>query len=146
MSKLLKYVVATVLFLPLVAWANLNADETKSSAVESKNLIFVSGQRTGLMEVPDDGKALREAFDKIREIAKKNNATMDDVVQMTVFLADPTNDYPRLRGIVSEYFTNPGDIARSVVGVSRIPDNDSVNFSINRRVEIDAVIAVKKTK
>lgn len=96
------------------------------------------------MKVPDhDGKALREAFDRIRDIAKKNNATMDDVVQLTIYLADPANDYPRLRGIVPEYFTNPSDIARSVVEVSRIPDNNDTNFRINRRVEIDAVIAIK---
>jgi enamine deaminase RidA (YjgF/YER057c/UK114 family) len=96
------------------------------------------------MEVADkNGKSLREAFDKIREIANKNNATMDDIVKITIYLADPASDYPHLRSIVSEYFTNPSDIARSVVGVSRIPDNDSVNFDINRRVEIDAVIVVK---
>ncbi len=144
MIKLSKYIAAIALFLPFIAWANLTVDKPISSAVEQK-LIFVSGQRTGSIEVPDDnGKAIREAFDKIRDLAKKNNATMDDVIQMTIYLADVTNDYPRLRSIVAEYFTNPSDIARSVVGVSRIPDNDSVNFSINRRVEISAVIAVKK--
>lgn len=138
MNKLLKYTTIIALFLPFNAWS------ASSSVQASKSLLFVSGQRTGLMEVPDDtGKALREALDKVRDIAKKNNATMDDVKQMTIFLADPANDYPRLRGIVPEYFKNPGNIARSVVGVSRIPDNDGTNFNINRRVEIDAVITVK---
>lgn len=71
MRKLLKCVAATTLFLPFVTFANVNSGQIKSTGVESKNLIFVSGQRAGLMEVADDGKALREAFDKIRDIAKK---------------------------------------------------------------------------
>lgn len=143
MSTLLKYILAIALSLPCVSWSKM-LDQTNPAVLESKNLIFISGQRTGLMNVPDqDGKSLREAFDRIRDIAKKNNASMDDVVQMTIYLADPENDYPRLRGIVSKYFTNASEIARSVVGVSRIPDNDGANFSIHRRVEIDAVIAVK---
>ncbi len=146
MDKFLKSIVTLLLALPLSAWA-ANFNGSISAAAEPKNLIFIAGQRTGEVEIPDrDGSAIKQAFDQLREIAIKNGATMDDVLQVTIYLADPANDYPLIRGIVKSYFIHPENIARSIVAVTRIPDgNDEKPFGLNRRIEIDAVLAVKPT-
>lgn len=63
-----------------------------SQAVQSGNLIFVSGQlpinaETG--EMPSDIKAqTRESIKNIKAILAEAGATLDNVVKTTVFLAD----------------------------------------------------------
>ncbi len=142
--KLTKVFYAVLLTLPMYVMAGI-PDTPVSVSVEAKNLIFISGQRTGAVEVPDeDGTAIRQAFNQIRDIVTTKGAKMDDIVQLTIYLADPATDYPKIRFIVKEYFSDPQNKARSIVAVSRIPDGtEENNFSLNRRVEIDAVLAVK---
>jgi enamine deaminase RidA (YjgF/YER057c/UK114 family) len=144
MSYCLKSLLAIILICPAIAWAE-NQGKTVAAvaatvtAVEPKNLVFIRGQRTGDVEVPDpNGAAIKQAFDQIRQIAEKNGATMDDIVQVTIYLADYQHDYPFIHGIVQGYFTNPQNVARSIVGVVSNPDD-----GINRRVQVEAILAVK---
>lgn len=124
-----------------LAWADNksvmtpNAEPTDSPALKVGNTIYISGQGTGSINEPDPtGKAIEEAFQKINVVAKQMGASLDDVVKLTVYMADLPHDYPLLNEVVPKYFKKPYP-TRSTVGVANLPKD--------HRVEIEAILAVK---
>lgn len=91
-----------------------------SPAIKAGNLIFISGQGTGSAKVSKNSDAqIEEAFKRLRIVANAAGGDLDDVVKITVYLAD-LSDYPTLNKIMSQYFKKPYP-ARSTVGVSMLP-------------------------
>lgn len=115
---------------------NTATEPTDSPARKVGNLVFISGQGTGSTKVADpNGIAIKEAFQKIRVIAKQMGGDMNNVVKLTVYMADLPSDYLLLSEIVPDYFHKPYP-ARSTVGVASLPKD--------HRIEIDAVMVLSK--
>ena len=91
-----------LLATPTIAWASNDKSTTTSGSTDSPaikigNLVFISGQGTGSTKTPDStGTAIKEAFQKIRIIANQMGGDLGDVVKLTVYMADLSNDYPYL--------------------------------------------------
>lgn len=107
-----------------------------SQAVETSNLIFVSGQlpvepQTGVME-ENIKKQTEQSLLNIQAILSERNLSMEHIVKTTVFLQD-LKDFADVNAIYSKFFgqTYP---ARSCVEIARLPKD--------ARVEIEA-IAIK---
>ena len=107
-----------------------------SQAVETSNLIFVSGQlpvepQTGVME-ENIKKQTEQSLLNIQAILSERNLSMEHIVKTTVFLQD-LKDFADVNAIYSRFFgqTYP---ARSCVEIARLPKD--------ARVEIEA-IAIK---
>lgn len=65
-----------------------------SAAVRSGDLLFVSGQvgsREDGSPEPDFGKQVQLAFDNLAAVLKAAGCTFDDVVDVTTFHTDPSN-------------------------------------------------------
>jgi reactive intermediate/imine deaminase len=112
------------------------AEPTDSAALGVGNFVFISGQGAGSVSDPDpDGAAIAEAFQKIRVIAKQMGGDLNNVVKLTVYMADLPHDYASLNTVVPQYFQKPYP-TRSTVGVANLPKE--------HRVEIDAILMLKK--
>lgn len=106
-----------------------------SPAIKTDNFIFISGQGTGSTKVPKDaGAQIEEAFKRLRIVANAAGGNLDDIVKITVYLAD-LSDYPTLNKVMSQYFKKPYP-ARSTVGVSMLPKD--------HRIEVDAIMLIRK--
>ncbi len=104
-----------------------------SSAVRAGNLVFLSGVigvKPGTRElVPGGiGNETRQALESMRTVLRASNATLDDVVKCTVFLADFA-EAPAMNAVYSEFF--PRRPARSTVQVA--------GLARSARVEIECV-------
>lgn len=109
---------------------------TDSPAIKVGNLIFISGQGAGSTKTSDTtGAAIKEALQKIQVIAKQMGGDLTNTVKLTVYMADLSTDYPLLNDVVPKYFKKPYP-TRSTVGVTNLPKD--------HRIEIDAIIALKK--
>ena len=134
----LQYGILILFTSSTVAFASNNtaSEPTDSPAIKIGNLVFISGQGAGSTKTLDPtGDAIKEAFQKIRVIAKQNGGDLANVVKLTVYMADLSHDYPLLNHIVPAYFKKPYP-TRSTVGVASLPKD--------HRIEIDAIIALKK--
>jgi 2-iminobutanoate/2-iminopropanoate deaminase len=121
---------------PTFAWAAATPEPTDSPALKAGDLVFISGQGAGSVTDPDpDGAALAEAFEKIRVIAKQMGSDLNNVVKLTVYMADLPHDYASLNTVVPHYFKKPYP-TRSTVGVLNLPKE--------HRVEIDAILMLKQ--
>lgn len=117
------------------SFATAATPPTDSPSIKVGNMVFISGQGGGTVGVPDDnGSAIKEAFDSIRQIAKQNGGSLADIVKLDVYLSDLPKDFSTLNTIESEYF-NPPYPTRTVVGAV-IPKNHTV--------EIDAIMFIQK--
>ena len=107
-----------------------------SQAVQTGNLIFVSGQlpinaETGAM--PEDIKAqTAQSIENIKAILAEAGATRDNVVKTTVLLADMSL-FGAMNEVYAEYF-NAVYPARAAFAVKELPKQ--------ALVEIEAVAAV----
>ncbi len=107
-----------------------------SQAVQTGNLIFVSGQlpinaETGVM--PDDIKAqTAQSIENIKAILAEAGATLDNVVKTTVLLADMSL-FGAMNEVYAKYF-NAVYPARAAFAVKELPKQ--------ALVEIEAVAAV----
>ncbi len=102
-----------------------------SPAIKIGNLVFISGQGTGSINHSDDIEVqIAEAFKKLEMITNEAGGNLDDIVKVTVYLADMT-DYSILNKVMSQYFTKPYP-SRSTVGVSMLPKQ--------HRIEVDAIM------
>lgn len=111
-----------------------NAIGTYSQAVNAGGTCYLSGQ-IGLdpktMQMADGFEAqAHRVFSNLRAVCVAAGGTLDDVVKLTVFLADLGN-FPKLNEIMADYFTEPYP-ARSALGVSQLPRG--------ALIEIDAVL------
>jgi reactive intermediate/imine deaminase len=118
------------------AWALTTPVPTDSAALKAGNFVFISGQGAGAVANPDpEGAAIAEAFQKIRVIAKQMGGDLNNVVKLTVYMADLPHDYAALNTVVPQYFKKPYP-TRSTVGVANLPKE--------HRVEIDAILMLKQ--
>ncbi|MBD5278977.1 MAG: reactive intermediate/imine deaminase [Bacteroides sp.] len=107
-----------------------------SQAVQTGNLIFVSGQlpinaETGAM--PEDIKAqTAQSIENIKAILAEAGATLDNVVKTTVLLADMSL-FGAMNEVYAEYF-NAVYPARAAFAVKELPKQ--------ALVEIEAVAAL----
>ena len=89
-----------------------------SPARKAGNTLYVSGQVARTQdgkEVKDSVEAeTRQVMDNLSRILKENGYSTDDVVSVTVYLAD-IKDYPTMNKVYASYFKN-GFPARARVG------------------------------
>ena len=108
-----------------------------SDAVRVGNLLFLSGKIgniPGTMNLAEGGieGETRQTLKNIKTSLERYDASMDDVVKCTVFLAD-MGEWGRMNTVYKTYFPN-NKPARSAVGVSGI--------ALNGRVEIECIAAL----
>lgn len=110
---------------------------TYSQAVETRGLVFLSGQiplDPATMEVVDgDFEArARRVFENLAAVAAAAGGSLDDIVKVTVFLTDLDN-FATVNSVMEDYFQQPFP-ARAAVGVASLPKGVDV--------EADAILAL----
>ena len=122
-----------VSYLNMPGMAELNLPF--SSAVRVGNTLYLSGNLgniPGSIELAQGGIAgeTRQTMDNISRVLQQFDASMDDVVKCTVFLADMA-EWGAMNEVYRTYFKNPP--ARSAIGAS--------GLALNARVEIECIAA-----
>lgn len=110
---------------------------TYSQAVRSGNLVFLSGQIPLLpetMEVVDgDFEArARQVFKNLQAVAESAGGSLNDIVNVTIFLTDLSN-FATVNAVMESFFEQPFP-ARAAVGVASLPKGVDV--------EADAILAI----
>ncbi len=108
---------------------------TYSQGVRAGDSIYLSGQipldpATG--EIVEGGIAehVRQVFDNLQALTRAADASLDDVVKLTVYLTSMDN-FAVVNEIMAGYFSQPYP-ARAAIGVAELPRGVAV--------EMDAVI------
>jgi 2-iminobutanoate/2-iminopropanoate deaminase len=103
-----------------------------SQGVKSGSFIFVSGQ---VPLVPEDGSIpegieaqTRQSLTNVRGILEAGGCTMDDVVEVSVFLKD-MNDFSEMNAVYATFFKEPFP-ARAAVEVARLPKDVLVEIKV----------------
>jgi len=100
--------------------------------VRAGDFIFVSGQvakdENGNMCIGNIEEETRWTMESIRRILKLDGADLEDVVKVTVYLADARN-FGRYNKVFSEYFPD-GRVSRTTVEARAV---------IECKIEMDAV-------
>lgn len=102
-----------------------------SQGVKKGNIIYTSGQ---LPIVPETGELLkgnikdvaRQSLENVKAVLNEAGATLNDVVKVTVFVAD-MNNFAQINEVYAEYFTDHKP-ARSLVEVSRLPKDGDIEI------------------
>lgn len=97
---------------------------TYSQAVQSGNLVFLSGQiplDPSTMEVVggDFEARARRVFDNLQAICSAAGGGLDQIVKLTIYLTDLDN-FATVNTVMSEYFKEPYP-ARAALGVASLP-------------------------
>ncbi|MDX6235338.1 MAG: 2-iminobutanoate/2-iminopropanoate deaminase [Kribbellaceae bacterium] len=100
--------------LPAVATANAPQPRGHySQARIAGDLIFTAGlvpidpEHRSLVGEGDVAEQTRQVFRNLEAILAAAGATLDDVVQLTAFLADPARDWEAYDAVFPEFFTPP---------------------------------------
>jgi 2-iminobutanoate/2-iminopropanoate deaminase len=101
-------------------------------AVIAKPFVFVSGQGPHKTMGQGIREQTREVIETIKEILEECHTSLDNVVQMTVYLSD-MNNYNAMNEVFAEYFKNSPP-ARTCIQAVRIPRDVLV--------EIDAIAII----
>jgi 2-iminobutanoate/2-iminopropanoate deaminase len=105
--------------------------------VEHNSLIYVAGQGahdSGPAESWKIDDHTTKVLDKVKNLVEAGGSNMDNVVQLTVFLAK-IEDYDGMNKVFKTYFPHGGP-ARTTVAVAALPGNSLV--------EINCIAAVVK--
>ena len=110
---------------------------TYSQAIQSGNLVFLSGQiplePTSMELVAGDFEArARQVFANLEAVAEAAGGSLDQVVKLTVYLTD-LDDFAAVNAVMAEFFTEPYP-ARAALGVAALPKGADV--------EADAILAL----
>lgn len=102
-----------------------------SQAVKAGNMIFTSGQlhinpENGELIKGDIQKQTKQCLENIKAILEEANATLEDVVKVTIFLTD-ISKFSLVNEVYSEYFCNHKP-ARSCVAVKDLPAGGEVEI------------------
>lgn len=105
-----------------------------SQGIKGGNIIFTSGQlpivpATGDLIKDDIKKATRQSMENVKAILKEANATLEDVVKVTIYVKDMA-DFAEVNEVYGEYF-NAHKPARSCVEIAKLPKDG--------RIEIEAI-------
>jgi 2-iminobutanoate/2-iminopropanoate deaminase len=98
--------------------------------VAHSGLIYVAGQGahdTGPAQTWDIAAHTTMVLDKVKKLVEAGGATMDSVVQLTVFLAK-IDDYDGMNKVFKTYFPHGGP-ARTTVAVAALPGNSLVEIN-----------------
>ena len=110
---------------------------TYSQAIQSGNLVFMSGQIPlvpATMEIADGDFATRarQVFENLKAVAEAAGGTLDQIVKVPIFLTD-LNDFATVNAVMESYFSKPYP-ARAAVGVASLPKGVDV--------EAEAILAL----
>jgi len=110
---------------------------TYSQAIQSGNLVFLSGQIPLLpatMEIVDGDFEARatQVFENLNAVAEAAGGSLNDAVKITVFLTN-LDDFATVNAVMERYFEQPYP-ARAAVGVASLPKGVDV--------EADAVLVI----
>lgn len=110
---------------------------TYSQALRCGDTVYLAGQ-IGLdpatMEMAAGiGPQIRRVLENLKAVAKAAGGSLDDVVKVTVYLAD-LGDFARVNEIMATFFTEPYP-ARAAVGVASLPRG--------ALVEMDAIMVLE---
>ena len=137
MRSLLSMLVITLLLTGCTSSRQYFTDEKVigpyTPAVKVGNLLYVSGQiamKPGTTEFAgDDIEAqVRQVMENIKAVLARAGATMNDVVQCTVYLRD-MNDFAKMNQIYGSYFVQGRSPTRTTVEVSNLPRNAKVEIT-----------------
>ena len=98
--------------------------------VAHNGLIYVAGQGAhdpGPAQSWDIGAHTTKVLDSVKKLVEAGGATMDSVVQLTVFLAK-IDDYDGMNKVFKTYFPHGGP-ARTTVAVAALPGNSLVEIN-----------------
>ena len=110
---------------------------TYSQAIQSGNLVFLSGQiplDPETMEIVDgDFEArARRVFANLKAVTEAAGGTLDQIVKCTVYLPDLAN-FATVNSVMAEFFEEPYP-ARAALGVASLPKGADV--------EAEAILAL----
>ena len=97
---------------------------TYSQAIQSGNLVFMSGQIPlvpATMEIVEgDFEArARQVFENLKAVADASGGSLEQVVKLTLYLTDFA-DFATVNSVMSEFFDEPYP-ARAAIGVASLP-------------------------
>lgn len=97
---------------------------TYSQAIQSGNLVFMSGQiplDPQSMEVVEGDFAARahQVFRNLKAVAEAAGGSLQQVVKLTIYLTDFA-DFATVNAVMSEYFSEPYP-ARAAIGAASLP-------------------------
>jgi 2-iminobutanoate/2-iminopropanoate deaminase len=98
--------------------------------VAHNGLIYVAGQGAhdpGPAQSWDIGAHTTKVLDSVKKLVEAGGATMDSIVQLTVFLAK-IDDYDGMNKVFKTYFPHGGP-ARTTVAVAALPGNSLVEIN-----------------
>jgi 2-iminobutanoate/2-iminopropanoate deaminase len=104
-----------------------------SQAIKAGNQVFLSGQipldpKTGALVEGGIEPQTHQVFRNIAAILKAAGASFDNVVTVSVFLAD-MNEFAKVNEIYGTYFSAPFP-ARATVQVARLPRDCRVEIQV----------------
>lgn len=110
---------------------------TYSQAIQSGNLVFMSGQIPlvpATMEIVEGDFAARatQVFENLKAVAEAAGGTLDQIVKVTIFLTD-LEDFATVNNVMESFFSKPYP-ARAAVGVASLPKGVDV--------EAEAILAL----
>lgn len=114
-----------------------NAIGTYSQAIQSGNLVFLSGQIPlvpATMEVVEGDFEARatQVFENLKAVAEAAGGSLNDAVKITVFLTS-LDDFATVNAVMERFFEQPYP-ARAAIGVASLPKGVDV--------EADAVLVI----
>jgi len=92
-----------------------------SPAIRSNGFLFVSGQvgsRPDGSPEPDLQRQVRLAFDNLNAILAAAGCTFEDVVDVTVFIVDPTANFELIWKVVADYWGEAPHPTLTGIGVT----------------------------
>jgi 2-iminobutanoate/2-iminopropanoate deaminase len=109
-----------------------------SQAVRAGDTVYLSGQigldpATGVLREGTEAQA-RQVFENLRAVAQAAGGTLDDIVKLTLLLAD-IGDFARVNEVMTGFFAQPYP-ARATYQVGALPRS--------ARIEIEAVLVLRK--
>jgi len=110
---------------------------TYSQAIQSGNLVFMSGQIPlvpATMEIVEGDFEARatQVFENLKAVAEAAGGTLDQIVKVSIFLTD-LNDFATVNTVMESFFNKPYP-ARAAVGVASLPKGVDV--------EAEAILAL----
>lgn len=110
---------------------------TYSQAVQTGNLVFLSGQiplDPATMEFVEGDFAARarQVFTNLQAIVQAAGGELNQVVKLTIYLTD-LNDFATVNSVMTEFFDEPYP-ARAALGVASLPKGADV--------EAEAILAL----
>ena len=102
-----------------------------SQAIEANGTVYVSGQlpvdpHTGQMIEGDINALAHQVFKNISQILSAAGLGLDNVVKVTVMMAD-MNDFADMNEVYASYFSEPYP-ARSAYAVKTLPKNSRLEI------------------